>query len=168
MQRFAGPTLPLVSLCCLVAGAAWLAVSGFRPGAEKEPGVAAVSEGDMIARGKWLDREVAALQSRARAREQIAAEVAAGQLSLPEAADRFRALQQRGNPSPLPRRGPLADASDEEWQCRLVIDYVGFVLRSRGVPADDAVARLEAELSEHLARLGITPAGGVGAEDREK
>jgi hypothetical protein len=161
--------LPLAGLCCLVAGAAWLAVGGgIRPGAGSGPGGAPASEADMIDRGKRLDAKVAALQRRTRAREQIAAEVAAGRLSLAEAADRFRALEQPDAPPQLPRRGPLADASDEEWQCRFVIDYVGFVLRSQGLPADDTIARLEAELRDHLARLGITPAGGVGAGGGDK
>jgi|SRR5262245_3420234 len=169
MHRFSSAILPLVSLFCVVAAASWFAISGgFRPGPGEGPGEAAVFESDLMDHGKRLDAEVAALQRRIREREQIAAEVVAGRLSLPEAAARFRALQPPGPPSPVPRGGPLADASDEEWQCRLVIDIVGFVLRSHRLSANETVARLEAELRDHLARLGIAPAGGAGAGDREK
>jgi hypothetical protein len=91
----------------------------------------------------------------AEAKDQVAREVAAGQLSLVEGAARFRALclETPGFDPALFRRFHGGN-SDEECYCRALIDWVRRVLADDPAQAQKVASRLEAELQE-LVRNGI-------------
>jgi hypothetical protein len=99
-----------------------------------------------------LDEEVLAVQVRTALKDEVAEDVAAGRLTLVEAAARCRDLD--AGASEDYRRGWLATAegrSDEERYCRQVLAHVGPVLRGRD-DAPDVLAGLNRQLEEALAR----------------
>jgi hypothetical protein len=86
-------------------------------------------------------------------KRRLAGEVIAGQLSLLEAAARFRDLDER--PPAACRRGLRAafpGASDDECHCRAVLSYVREELWHRPGADPAAADRLEAELRALLER----------------
>jgi hypothetical protein len=103
-----------------------------------------------------LEDEVKRVQQRCDAKIAVVADVIAGRLTLFEAAARFRGLNA-SNPQAEYWLTTYAypDQPYELALCRSVIDRVAVKLRSQasGEP-DDTVARLEAELAEHLNRHG--------------
>jgi hypothetical protein len=82
----------------------------------------------------------------------VADEVRAGRLSLLEAAARARDIQSASPFFPWERfrESHLGDSDDERF-CRMVIDLVTLPIRPAAGP-DPVVARLQAELDEHLSR----------------
>jgi hypothetical protein len=102
-------------------------------------------------RSAELDRLNQLVYPRLVAKYQVTAALAAGRLSLLEAAARFRALDQMapGHP-PAIFHSYYAGSSDEERYCRQAIQ----LLRASRNSASEQTAlaeQLEAELSEHLA-----------------
>jgi hypothetical protein len=99
-----------------------------------------------------LDEEMLAVQVRTALKDEAAEDVAAGRLTLVEAAAGFRRLDADA-PDDY-RRGWLATAeggSDDERYCRQVLAHVGGVLRD-GADAADVLAGLNRQLEEILAR----------------
>jgi hypothetical protein len=84
--------------------------------------------------------------------QEVADEVRAGRLSLLEAAARARDIQSASPYFPWKHfRESHPGASDDERFCRMVIDLVTLPT-SPGSGPDPVVARLQAELDEHLSR----------------
>jgi hypothetical protein len=103
-------------------------------------------------RDRRLDEAVLAVQRRTALKAEVAGDVAAGRLTLVEAAARFRRLDADA-PEDY-RRGWLATAeggSEAERYCRQVLAHVGGVLGGRDGAAD-ILARLNRQLEEALAR----------------
>jgi hypothetical protein len=97
-----------------------------------------------------IEREVAACDRRSEARRRIALDLAAGRLTLLEAAEHFRDLNEAyPGFSWIQFRDHFPGSSDDERHCRQVIKFVA--LES---PPGQAAApgRLEAELRGHLRR----------------
>jgi hypothetical protein len=114
--------------------------------------------------GEVLDAARLDTLRRVREKERVTRELAEGNLSLFEAARRFRGLQ----PTPPDMwRDAVADVrgdSEGERLCRWVIGYAEGVLTDSGADPAPVVARLNAELAAHLARHGTVnlPAGKAG------
>ncbi len=156
------PSYPILAVCVaaafLSALAAWEnATGGLSNGPASDlfiPGLRAARE-----RRRQLDAEVAAEQARRRQIDELDREVAAGRLSLLDGASRLRELHRGGPPSVwlnACRRFP--DMSDEERSCRLLIgDVEAYVLAVDSPRAAAVVARLEAELGDHLRRGTLRP-----------
>jgi hypothetical protein len=118
----------------------WLLVAQDQPGAE----------------------EIRGANRRAAVKCQVIEALLDGRLTFPQAAARFRDLNARQPDGVRNWRPPWY--SEEEWPYRQVIIYVYAELTShRRAPAQEEewVARLEAELREHLRHGGAPrPAGG--------
>lgn len=84
-------------------------------------------------------------------KEEVAEQFFAGELTLFEAAARFRALHQRMGPSPNLRIF-FGTASEEEGWCRQVIMWMEAKARFEQSPgqAQALVQRLEGELRDHM------------------
>jgi hypothetical protein len=98
-----------------------------------------------------IEREVAACERRREARRRIALDLAAGRLTLLEAAEHFRDLNEAyPGFSWIPFRRHFPGSSDDERHCRQVIKFVAL----EGGPGRAATARerLEAQLQDHLRR----------------
>ena len=101
-----------------------------------------------------LEAQSKRVQQRYDAKNAVVADVIAGRLTLFEAAARFRKLNA-SNPQAEHWLGyQFRDQPYELALCRSIIHRVDLELRSRRAsgPEDGTVARLEAELAEHLKR----------------
>jgi hypothetical protein len=88
-------------------------------------------------------------------KEQLAGEVIDGRLGLLGAAARFRDLTPATSPARHYLRFVYEGADDDERFCRAVIAWVRRLLKERRpAEAERGVARLEAELEEHVRRDG--------------
>jgi hypothetical protein len=102
-------------------------------------------EADEVARGRRLDAELVAVRRCIETKRQIAVAVVAGEVSLAEAANLYRALNEATAPSPLPV--PMhPDTSEEERLYRQVIRYIEGALEDRLAEGDAFFARLEGEM----------------------
>src|SRR5262249_26386093 len=137
----------------LLIAVAYLSCNGPDPGAADEGGEPSFWDEAQQEqrRGEELDARLADAVRRSEVTMATGAGVIAGRLTLREAAARYRALA-RGNPDfPWETfRRTYAGASDEERFCRQVIDAVQMELKDQPDEAAEVVARLEAELQEHL------------------
>lgn len=125
-------------------GMLWFAVGG--------PGSVGASGGD--ARTRELKARLAEAQEQMQAKDAVAAALARGELTLGEAADRFRAIHG-GEPGPLSAmRLQYPGASDEELYHRNVVLYVQRAARN-GVPGAAAILpRLESDLARRFPATG--------------
>jgi hypothetical protein len=110
------------------------------------------SVAEQIGRNEALDQRKEAMRHRREAKAHVAEEVIAGRRSLAEAIEQFRALDREW---PDNHRGPRTPEdfgmSQDEWDGRAVLDFVGRVLADRPAEAAAAADRLEKELRELLA-----------------
>jgi hypothetical protein len=115
-----------------------------------------------------LDAELAVVERRAVAKEQIAIDLVAGRLGLLEAAARFRELDTEV-PDANPGRSHLSfpGHSDEERYCRQVIYHVQSLLDSLSQTQAATIARLQAELEGRLDKGSLhLPIQSPANEDR--
>jgi hypothetical protein len=100
-----------------------------------------------------MEQHDAVILNRISAKERVAEEVAAGQLTLIQAADRFRQLDQQF-PAFDPKIVRFSDQADtdKERYCRLVIHYVRGTLTDQEDADFALLYRLEAELQDRLDR----------------
>jgi hypothetical protein len=89
-----------------------------------------------------------------REREAVCSGLAAGHLSLVEAALRFRELYQVAVPEGPAEPMPYPGNSEGERLCREVIDYTEFVFAGKPERSAALKARLTAELQAYLDRSG--------------
>jgi hypothetical protein len=103
--------------------------------------------------GENLDAQIQAVSYNLAAKNRIAAAVEAGQLSLLDAADRYRKLNESQPDFDWPAfRERIPAGSEEERHCRQVLGWVEARLRIDQPEKLEAVmARLEAELQHSLA-----------------
>ncbi len=114
-----------------------------------------------LARSDRLDAGLVEARRRTAARHKLLRDLAAGRISVPEAARQF--WEVRAAPAAYLRsilqeeRGD----SDEERLCRHVIRWIREELEDSPAEAERAVAQRERELAEHLARHGrvVLPGG---------
>jgi hypothetical protein len=93
------------------------------------------------------------LLARIEKRKEITLQLAAGRMSLFEAAAKFKRLNREPNPSPHRMENFFPGASDNERLCRQVIEW----LRHQPMPSkqrEQALAQAEADLRDHLACHG--------------
>ena len=107
---------------------------------------------EQLARGEQYDRIFRALERRRSAKESVARDLAARQLTLLEAAARVRDIDWACPYFPWEAfRRASPHASDDERHCREVIGQIRSLLPF-GEPAnEDAALRCEAELRRHIA-----------------
>jgi hypothetical protein len=119
---------------------------------------------DPDAGDRELDELSRAVQRRTAEKERMAAQVAEGRLTLPDAAARFRDLDRQPPPFYWDQfRHEYPGRSDEERHCREVISYVR-ALQDGPDRGAAVAARLEAELRDLLDRgdLRLPKAPPVG------
>jgi hypothetical protein len=154
---------PVKTLCALPAAIGVAAIMGLglrQPVAEDadkgaSPRSTVLCNDDVI-RGQELDDQLKQVLLRSDAKDAVAADVIDGRLTLFEAAARFRDLNESNPQAEQWLTGqPHRDQPYATALCRSVIRRVEVELRARGSkPDDDIVARLEAQLAEHLKRRG--------------
>jgi hypothetical protein len=131
-------------LCCALGASLTL---GWLVGPEDEGDVARVSA--------ELDRATALSRHCLAVKAEVCTELIAGRLSLFEAAVRFRAASAE---VPARFRRNLAEVypgdSDDERECRRVIEWVRSAGDQDAGVRDQVADRLEVELCEHLAEQG--------------
>jgi hypothetical protein len=139
----------ILALATLAAGAC--VVTWQAPGLS----VARQKQGELeraLDRERQLDDELAGVLARAEARLAVAEGVAAGRLTLLEAAARLRDLRalehRKVQEAARFRHRTLTEVED---YCREVIERVEGFLENRPAEAQAAVARLEVELAGHRA-----------------
>jgi hypothetical protein len=99
-----------------------------------------------------LDEDLLAVQLRMALKDEAAEDVAAGRLTLVEAAAQFRRLDADASEGYRQGWRLLAEGdSDEERYCRQVLNYAEVALRDRAAAAD-VLAGLNRQLEEALAR----------------
>ena len=145
-----------VALWMLLLGAGlpatWSVCTGWIPGGT--PTWRELGEyGDTLRRGRQLDDELQALlrvvEWRHQSRRQIARQVLAGQLSLSEAAARFRALNEQ--PPAIAEeayRCYYPGRTDIEHSYHEVVRFVELTLADEGISSNAVVDRLRKELRE--------------------
>ena len=102
-----------------------------------------------------LDEKLRGVVGRAAAREEIVARLLAGELTLFEAATRFRDLNAAAPEVTRNLQQRFPDLAPDHAVCRQVITFVEEELRRRAPErATAVVARLEDELAEHLRQHG--------------
>jgi hypothetical protein len=121
-----------------------------------------------IERSDQLDAGLEEAMRRNVARRRLIRDLAAGRLSVPEAAQKFWEI--RVAPAWFLRDCLLREErgdSDEERLCRHVIRWIWEELQDRPEEAERAVALREAELAKHLAQHGrvILPGGKLSLRD---
>jgi hypothetical protein len=160
-------TLLLVTAMILLAlGVACLTVMGTAPYWGPNVSGEQPALGEEVTRGERLEAERTALLARIEEKLRLGTEVVARRLTLAEAAARLAVLSREAPVHPMVP-GPMdPDASEDERLCREVLGYVEDALAGRPHQTEAVRARLEEELREHLARRGLTPAGGP-AEGRK-
>jgi hypothetical protein len=111
---------------------------------------------DAVIQNQKLEDQLKLVLQRNDAKDAVATEVIDGRLNLFEAAARFRTINKSNPQAEQWLTGyPYRDQPYELALCRSVIRRVEVELRSRASgPEDDTVARIEAELAEHLKRHG--------------
>jgi transposase-like protein len=107
-------------------------------------------------RGEALDRRDERLRGCREAKERITAEVLAGRLSLAEAAEAFRAVNETLQGGDDAWVDPYRYADDEEAVCRTVITWA----RHRTTDDPERQAAVVARLEEELQQLHQAGAGG--------
>ena len=107
-----------------------------------------------VERGEALDSLLEKQKRQREARAELVFELAAGRLTLVEAAARIRDLY--GSTPSFWEGLRMAEKgnTDEERLCRHAIGWVESMLADRPCEASAVAARLEAELGDHLARHG--------------
>jgi hypothetical protein len=99
-----------------------------------------------------LDQGKDALRRRREAKWQVAEEIIARRQSLAEAIEQFRVLDRQGPPARLEaQKNEDFRMSEDEWDYRMVVNYVREILLDRPDEAAAVIARLEKELQEILA-----------------
>jgi hypothetical protein len=102
-----------------------------------------------------LDERTQPLMRRLQEKSRVSRELAAGRLTLLQAAVQFRDLNAQGRPNPVPLRARFAGSTEAERVCRQVIlwtyEEVEMVDAER---AERLRASLEEELRQELARHG--------------
>jgi hypothetical protein len=120
-----------------------------------------------LERSDRLDADRAEAVRRKAARRRLIRDLAAGRLSVPEAAQRFWEIRVAPTFFLRDHLQKEQGDSDEERLCRHVIGWIPEVLEDRPEEAERAVALREAELAKHLARHGrvILPGGKLSLSD---
>jgi hypothetical protein len=155
-------TFSRLLLSALVVGCLGVGVSCLRPDWAEAVGLdlwnLPVLEADLqaaSARGDDLDSRLVESRERIDTKQQLAEQVAAGQLDLLEAAARFRDLTPETGAVRHYLRVVHHGSNDDERFCRVVISWVcGTVNSWPAAERARLVARLEAELDEYLRRDG--------------
>jgi hypothetical protein len=120
----------------------------------KSPSIA-----EAIGRKEQLDQRKEAIRHRREAKEQVAKEVIARRQSLAEAIEQFRAWDRQWPENRSIQRPEHFGMSEDEWDGRAVLDYVGRVLADRPDEAAAVAGRLGKELRQLLAdRKKVPPA----------
>jgi hypothetical protein len=145
MPRPALAPFLLVSLTVLlVAPACAYLACALRPGAGGSGRLDPVEDVQRAQqRKRELEREGRAIRARIQVREQATAELLAGRCTLPEAAAVFRDIDDQ-----LPSGYRSLFEGDAEKRCRRVINW----LQDQERATPEELARLDAELGEHLCR----------------
>ena len=141
----------------LVAGlSAWF-LARLDEAGDRDPGLALVSP-PVLEAGEDLDRRIAATLRRSGVLRGIARAVVEGRLTLAEAAERFREVNE-STPDFNRRtfRKAFPGASDEERYARWVIALAEGQCRGDGCRAREVAALLKAELGEGLRRGTFRP-----------
>jgi hypothetical protein len=125
-----------------------------RPDQDAQPSLMAQVH-TSIAQSYELDAQIEESLQRCKAKEDSARALIAGQLTLLEAAARFRDVNASWPKTRTFLRQAYAGLPYEHALCRQVIAYAEAELRHQGsVQKDSVLDRLEAELAEHLRRHG--------------
>jgi hypothetical protein len=112
---------------------------------------------ELLAKGQRLDELLESEQRAAKTKNDVAAEVIAGRLTLIEAAALFTAADAELDTwSMWVRMSRIEGSSDAERQCRKVIGYVEIALADEPSACREHVHRLTAELENELQRHGGT------------
>jgi hypothetical protein len=134
-----------------LAGSVYLAWTGLVAGAFEELTGQARLLQETARRERDLEALIRLVHVRGEGKDQVAREVAAGQLSLVEGAARFRALCQDSPGFTLKMlRFSFPGNSEEESYCRALIDRAQRILADHPAQAQAAAWRLEAELQKLL------------------
>jgi len=153
--------------CCLVVAAGivgTVASCGFspsgneapteRPDQNAQPSLMAQVH-TSIEQGHELDAQIEESLQRCKAKEDLVRAVIAGELTLLEAAARFRDVNASWPKARAVVQQAYTGLPYEHALCRQVIAYAEVELRGQGSDQKDRVLRgLEAELAEHLRRYG--------------
>jgi hypothetical protein len=142
-------------LCALAAGMLWVgsrSLLELRPG-DTSLGVFGRQMAEEIRRGEQLDAAGPIIMHGLERKSEIARELIAGRLTLFEAAARFKAVNAARPANLPPILDPYPGATYEERLCRQVIVFADTELEGSYDRAE-FVARLEADLQEHLDRHG--------------
>jgi hypothetical protein len=108
-----------------------------------------------IEQGHELDVQIEESIQRCKAKEDVVRAVIAGELTLLEAAARFRDVNASLPKARAVVQQAYAGLPYEHALCRQVIAYAGAELRHQGsAPKENVLHGLEAELEEHLRRYG--------------
>jgi hypothetical protein len=142
--------LPVLAALMLVLLCATLVPTGSGGNWFSEDSLAALINGEEISHK--LDEVTQVLKDRIRLRTQVIDKVVAGEMSLVEAASRFRAYSEAGTDNPLQKLDLLPGATQEEKLCWQVIKWAEAHASSypnRGSNREVA-ARLTCELEDLL------------------
>jgi hypothetical protein len=119
-------------------------------------------------RSEAIDAIWQPIVGRMRQRDSICRSLAAGRLSLVEAAVRFREVYQAAVPGDPAEAMPYPGNSEGERLCREVIDYTDFVFAGRPQRCAALRARLTAELQAHLECWGTITLPPQGTDSLAK
>jgi hypothetical protein len=103
-------------------------------------------------RSEALDARCQLILSRMHERDAVCTDLAAGRLSLLQAATRFREVHQRAVPGIVEYGTSYPGNSEGERLCREVIDYTVFLFAEQPERCAALEVRLTAELQAHLDR----------------
>jgi hypothetical protein len=134
-----------------------------RPDQDAQPSLMAQVH-TSIEQSHELDAQIEESLQRCKAKENSARALIAGQLTLLEAAARFRTVNASWPKARTFLQHAYAGLPYEHALCRQIIAYAEAELRHQGSAQKDSVLhRLEAELAEHLRRHGKVCLPGAGS-----
>src|SRR5262245_13536588 len=160
--------------CCLVVAAGifgTVAAGRFSPSTERpdqdaQPSLMAQVH-TSIEQSRELDAQIEESLQRCKAKEDSTRAVMAGQVTLLEAAARFRNVNASWPKARTFLQQAYAGLPYEHALCRQIIAYAEAELRHQGSAQKDSVLRrLEAELADHLRRHGQVCLPGAGSWSR--
>ena len=134
-----------------------------RPDQDAQPSLMAQVQ-ISIEQGRELDAQIEESLQRCKAKEDLVRAMIAGELTLLQAAARFRDVNASWPKARAVVQQAYAGLPYEHALCRQIIAYAEAELRDQGSAQKDSVLhRLEAELAEHLRRHGKVCLPGAGS-----